>query len=83
MENQETGQQFSNDFGGALAALRNGKKVARTGWNGKGMWIALQIPDENSKMGRPYLYMSTAEGYLIPWVASQTCLLSEDWEIVE
>ncbi|MDD8022449.1 MAG: DUF2829 domain-containing protein [Paracoccaceae bacterium] len=29
------------DFGQALAALKNGHKVARVGWNGKNMWIAL------------------------------------------
>ena len=29
------------DFGDALKALKAGEKVARSGWNGKGMWIAL------------------------------------------
>lgn len=29
------------DFGQALVALKNGEKVARKGWNGKGMWIVL------------------------------------------
>ena len=28
-------------FGGALEALKEGKKVARTGWNGKGMYLYL------------------------------------------
>lgn len=32
------------DFGGALNVLRLGGKVARTGWNGKGMWVTLAGP---------------------------------------
>lgn len=51
----------------------------REGWNGKDMYITLQCPDENSKMTQPYVYMKTAEGNLVPWVASQTDLLAEDW----
>ena len=30
------------DFGGAIAALKAGKKVARKGWNGKGMFLWLK-----------------------------------------
>ena len=41
------------DFGRALAALKEGKKVCRAGWNGKGMWIvlmpALDLPPHNSQ----------------------------------
>ena len=67
------------DFGWALDHLKNGGRVQRKGWNGKGMWIALQAPDANSKMGLPYLYMSTVDDKLVPWLASQTDLLTEDW----
>jgi hypothetical protein len=70
------------NFGVALTELKNGQRVARAGWNGKGMWIALQVPDANSKMGLPYLYMSTVDGKLVPWLASQTDMLAEDWELV-
>ncbi len=70
------------DFGEALAELKSGERVAREGWNGKSMWVELQIPDENSKMRRPYLYMSPIGGALVPWVASQTDLLAEDWFVV-
>lgn len=69
------------DFGQALAALKQGSKVARAGWNGQGMWLALQVPDAHSKMGRPYIYMSTVDGSLVPWVASQTDLLADDWDV--
>jgi len=54
-------------------------RVARAGWNGKGMWLALQRPDENSKMGHPYLYMSGIDGKLFPWNPNQLDMLSDDW----
>lgn len=71
----------SSNFGEVLAALKQGKKAAREGWNGKGMWIHLQVPDENSKMRRPYIYMCPVDGDLVPWLASQSDLLAEDWFI--
>ena len=71
---------MSMDIGGAIEALRDGDKVRRKGWNGKGMWLELQKPDENSKMTLPYVYMSTAQGDLVPWLCSQTDLLATDWE---
>jgi hypothetical protein len=71
------------DFGNALVNLKSGKKVCRSGWNGKGMWLALQTPDEFSKMRRPYIYMSDAQELLVPWLASQTDVLAEDWIVVE
>lgn len=67
------------NFGLALSFLKEGGAVTRDGWNGKGMWLRLQEPDAHSKMGRPYIYMSTVDGDLVPWVASQTDLLAEDW----
>lgn len=70
------------DFGQALHLLVQGKKVTRTGWNGKDMWLALQTPDEHSKMRRPYIYMSPVDGDLVPWVASQSDLLAIDWQEV-
>lgn len=77
------------DFGEALKALKEGKLVRREGWNGKSMWLALQRPDEHSKMTLPYIYIEYPVGHpaypngsKVPWLASQTDLLSEDWEIV-
>ena len=69
------------DFGAAIRSLRNGCKVVRSGWNGKGMWLALQTPDANSKMSLPYIYMRTVQGDLVPWLASQTDVLATDWAI--
>jgi hypothetical protein len=89
------------DFGRALADLKVGAKMTRTGWNGSGMWIVLQAgyPDGiaiNANTARatgiaegtvchfrPYLMMRTAQDDFVPWVASQTDLLAEDWTIAQ
>lgn len=71
------------DFGKALEALKAGKKVARQGWNGKGMWLNLQVPDAHSKMSLPYIYMFTACQNQVPWLASQTDVLADDWVVAE
>lgn len=73
----------STDIGWAIKGMRVGSRMRRAGWNGKGMWLELQVPDAHSKMTLPYIYMSTAQGDLVPWLASQTDLLSTDWEVVE
>ncbi|MFA7222649.1 MAG: DUF2829 domain-containing protein [Bacilli bacterium] len=79
------------NFGKAIEALKEGKKVARRGWNGKGIFIELQVPDAFSKMTSPFIYINTtglktdnqdAPKSLVPWLASQTDMLAEDWEIV-
>lgn len=67
------------DFGQALLELKDGVRVAREGWNGKDMYVEMQTPDGQSKMRRPYLFMRPVDGDLVPWVASQTDLLAEDW----
>lgn len=69
------------DFGEALHVLKRGMRVSRSGWNGKGMWLELQVPDAHSKMSLPYIYMKTADDKLVPWLASQTDVLAEDWQI--
>ena len=71
------------NFGQAIEALKQGKKVARAGWNGKGMHLELQRPDAHSKMTLPYIYMYAVQGDNVPWLASQTDMLSEDWVTVE
>ena len=55
--------------------------MQRQGWNGKGMYIEIQNPDENSKMTLPYIYMKTVDNKIVPWLASQTDILANDWEI--
>ena len=70
-------------FGTAIHELQLGHKVARKGWNGKDMYLELQVPDENSKMTLPYIYIYTATKDLVPWLASQTDILSTDWVTVK
>jgi hypothetical protein len=70
------------NFGQALESCKSFKRVQRLGWNGKGMWIELQVPDAQSKMGHPYLYMSDVNGKLFPWNPNQLDMLAEDWQIV-
>jgi len=81
----------SLSFGDALVYLESGHKVARKGWNGKGIFIELQIPTELSKMTSPYLFINTAglqtnnefaPRSLVPWLASQTDVLAKDWEVL-
>lgn len=67
------------NFSKALDNLKTGDHIARQGWNGKGMWLGLQKPDKNSKMTLPYIYMKTACNNLVPWLASQTDILADDW----
>lgn len=67
----------------AIEKMKNGKKVMRKGWNGKGQFLMLQVPDEHSKMTLPYIYITTVQGKLVPWLASQTDILATDWEVVE
>lgn len=77
-------------FSDALVKLKAGAKLRRSGWNGKSMWIQIQVPDAHSKMTLPYLYIEYPAGHpaypdgcRVPWLASQTDTLAEDWEEVE
>ena len=84
-------------FGEALEHLKQEGLVARTGWNGKGMFLFMVYgkditetingtygdPQDKPKEVLDASYMKTADGKLVPWLASQTDLLSEDWVIVE
>ena len=78
------------DFGDVIRLMKkdHNRKFAREGWNGKGIYIQLQVPDENSKMTLPYIYIVTsnlvtsnphAPKGVVPWLASQTDMLAEDW----
>jgi hypothetical protein len=80
------------NFGLAIEAAKMGMKIARKGWNGKGIYLEMQEPDEHSKMTLPYIYIVTdslitdnphAPKGRVPWLASQTDMLADDWYIVE
>ena len=79
------------NFGEAIFHMKLGSKCLREGWNGRGIFIAIQNPDGNSKMTSPYIYIDTtglqtanaaAPKSCVPWLASQTDMLAEDWSIV-
>lgn len=95
------------NFGEAIAALKEGKMVARAGWNGKGMFVYQTVGNTVSKDFIPKfaslpqsvkyflskkdadvvfhssITMYTATGEMQPgWLASQSDILSEDWEVV-
>jgi Protein of unknown function (DUF2829) len=86
------------NFGQAIEALKQGKRVAREGWNGKGMFLFL-VPGSTFKVNRPpllgiyeegteinyhsHIDMKTADDTVVPWLASQTDMLAEDWMVVE
>ncbi|MUO96621.1 DUF2829 domain-containing protein [Agrobacterium vitis] len=90
-------------FGHAVAAMKEGKRVARAGWNGKGMYVAIQtgtvIPANLARGGAamfraaemdaesisilPHIDMRAADGAIVVgWLASQTDMLADDWQIV-
>lgn len=71
------------NFGIAIELAKKGFKVARQGWNGKGMYLEMQNVDENSKMGYPYIYLKTVDNKFVPWNPNNLDMLSEDWVIVK
>jgi hypothetical protein len=82
------------NFGVALEALKSGHRVARSGWNGKDMFLFL-VPGSKFTVNRPpllgiypegteieyhpHIDMKTVQGYVVPWLASQADLLADDW----
>ena len=80
------------NFGEALNTMRNGECVCRSGWNGKGMFLFLipsgweftcDIEGIEESITEPFICMKTAQGNLIPWLASQADILANDWEAVQ
>ena len=97
-QSKENRPVVSFDFGEALRLLKQGKKVARKGWNGKGQFVyyipadryvaktdaAKSVMDEDGKVSyRAYLALKTAQGDIATWVPSISDCLAEDWEVVE
>lgn len=72
------------NFSDAFQAAKEGQAISREGWNGNGLSVQAQFPDEHSKMGNPYLYIDATAlgGTLNPWVPSQTDLFAEDWTVL-
>lgn len=84
MENEKV---VIGDFSWALKAIKDGHKVCREGWNGKGMFVMLMLtpPTTSFNVGDkqygflPYIQMKTVDDKMVPWLASQTDILAEDW----
>ena len=73
------------NFSEALEGIKQGKRLARSGWNGKDMFIFLVgsspwVVGGHKTTMHAYIAMKTAQGYVIPWLASQADLLADDWE---
>ena len=99
MENKNQLAPYKNlNFGGALSRLRDGAKVCRAGWNGKGMWLYL-VPGSTFQVaeGRPlashlpvgqmvtyqlHIDMKAADGTHFAWNPNCLDLMAEDWEVV-
>ena len=83
------------DFGKAIEALREGKKVAREGWNGKNQYIELAtnisyvnangtvVNCEHDAIGNKAIAFVGTSGVQMGWLASQADMLAEDWIFAE
>lgn len=85
------------DFGWALKQLREGKRVQRGGWSGKGMWIVLvdswsfegnaatawdkPCPVTSLPVVQSFIGMKAADNRFVPWTVSQTDVLATDWRV--
>lgn len=77
-------------FSEALEAIKAGVRVARKGWNGKGMWVVCMpihgkftTHDFSAKLSHPILLIKNANGTFSTWVPSITDIFAEDWEEVQ
>ena len=85
---KEVSPYFS--FSKALELLKQGDKITRKGWNGKGMWLML-IPKSHWETtrglemldGLPWVGMKTVDDKFVPWLPSQTDLFANDWMIAQ
>ena len=82
------------NFGEALELIKRGFKVAREGWNGKNMYLMYALNGDFTSVSRnpsetgrrillqPFIVMRTANNKFVPWLASQTDMLADDWVVV-
>jgi hypothetical protein len=86
------------DFGDVIRGLKTGRRYERKGWNGKGMFIFLvpgsvftvnrhpmlaAFPEGTELQYHAHIDMKTAQGYVVPWLASQPDMLANDWQEVQ
>jgi predicted CopG family antitoxin len=83
-------------FSKVLKEVKAGKKIARKGWNGNGMFVYYVGEDKykaktkaaKKTFGKcvpylPYLALKTVDDNVVPWTISQTDVLAEDWYIID
>ena len=77
------------DFSDALREAKAGNKIARKGWNGKGMWVACESVagkvtnhDVTAKISHPLLLIKNVNDTFATWVPSITDIFAEDWEVL-
>lgn len=83
------------NFGQALELLKEGKKLARAGWNGRGMFVffvpgsTFQVnrppllgiyPEGTTITYRPHIDIKNVDGSISTWVPSIDDVMAEDWE---
>ena len=83
------------NFGKAIEALKEGKRVTRAGWNGKGQYIELAtvydyftfdgdgIELKHEDIENKAIAFVGTRGVQIGWLASQADMLANDWCFVE
>lgn len=91
-------EKQDRSFGWAIEQLKAGNKVCRAGWNGKGMFVFL-VAGSTFQVNRaplnqfypegtiinycPHIDMKTADDKIVPWLASQSDVLADDWMLVD
>lgn len=82
-------------FGQAIEAAKQGKKIARSGWNGKNQYVELAycisyknhaaevVNANHCNIGNKALAFVGTSGVQLGWLASQADMLADDWRIVE
>lgn len=82
-------------FGAAIEAVKNGKRIARNGWNGKNQYVELAtcisyknavgevVNVDHCNIGNKALAFVGTSGVQLGWLASQADMLANDWHIVE
>lgn len=83
------------NFGKAIEALKDGKKVTRKGWNGKKQYIQLAtgisykttdgeiVNCEHDAIGNMAIAFVGTSGVQMGWLASQADMLADDWVFAE
>lgn len=68
------------NFGKALESLKADGPVSRVGWYGK-HYLTLHLPGREEPSTHPYIVIHTENGEVVPWLASQSDMLAEDWQV--